>query len=426
MRRVLIVDDSIDLGRSLQDALKITYPDISVAVVPSAEEALLVSTRFSFDLLVTDLRLPGMNGLELIRKIRVRQPGIRVILMTALMPEDMLVRQKEDVKPEIFIRKPLTASVFLEAVDQLIGDPAPADPPSLEPGVHPVSAVSASAPPAPAGQADLVLDELAAIMPGEPAEPNPERVQKMTGRLTPPTDQDPQPEETGLSGLLRELRVRSGALSAFLLDERGRPVARAGDLPGGALEEQLASPVMAALSAGEKVSYLLGQTSYQAVQAYRGTDLDLVLAPVGQYALVVALKPGRSALRLALVFEEALSAQAELGSTLESMGLRLQSVREAAAPQENLAQIGAPGQSAEPEIPPSVLETPLGQDQELEKLEALFLKKNTGQLNLEDPDSFWDSAELKEGDAVSSSGVLSFEQAQKLGLFPPDEEEHRQ
>lgn len=426
MRRVLIVDDSIDLGRSLQDALKITYPGISVSVVPSAEEALLVSTRFSFDLLVTDLRLPGMNGLELIRKIRVRQPGILVILMTALMPEDVLVRQKEEVKPDIFIRKPLTASVFLEAVDRLIGDPLPADPPPLEPGVHPASATQASATPASAAQTDPVMSELAAIMPGEPVEPKPERTQKMTGRLNPAPALDPAPEETGLSGLLRELRVRSGALSAILLDERGRLVARAGDLPGGVLEEQLASTVMAALSAGERVSYLLGQTSYQAVQAYKGPDLDLVLAPVGQYALIVALKPGRSALRLALVFEEVLSAQVELGSTLEAMGLRVQSVREGAVPQEILSQIGAPGQPAEPEISPVVLETPLGQDQELEKLEALFLKKNTGQLNLEDPDSFWDSAELKEGDEVSSPGVLSFEQAQKLGLFPPDGEEQRQ
>ncbi len=410
MRRVLIVDDSIDLGRSLQDALKVTYPDISVAVVPSAEEALLVSTRFSFDLLVTDLRLPGMNGLELIRKIRVRQPGIRVILMTALRPEDKLFRQKEEVKPEIFIRKPLTPSVFLDAVEQLIGAPSAADPVSSEPGAHP-------APP------DAVLNELAAIMPGEPVEPKPVPDKAMAGRLALPPDQAPETGETGLSGILRELRSRSNALSALLLDERGRPVARAGDLPGDVLEEQLASPVMAAMSAGEKISYLLGQTAYQSVQAYRGADLDLVLAPVGQYALVVALKPGRSALRLALAFEEALVAQAELASALEGMGLRLPSIMEAGAPQEILAQIGAPGQPAEPEIPSAILETPLGQDQELEKLEALFLQKNTGQLVLEDPDAFWDSAELQEGGEVSAPGVLNFEQAQKLGLLPPDKEE---
>lgn len=414
MRRVLIVDDSIDLGRSLQDALRVTYPDISASVVPSAEEALLISTRFTFDLLVTDLRLPGMNGLELIRKIRVRQPGVKVILMTGLMPEDALVRQKDEVKPEIFIRKPLTASAFLEAVDQLIGEPAAEEPQASEPGaLHSAGA----------DQADALLSDLAAILPGEPAEPKPAPVKKTTGRLGLPLDPAPETGDSGLSGILRELRGRVGALSAILLDERGRPVAQAGDLPGGPFENEFASPVMSALSAGEKISYLLGQTSYQSVQAYRGTDLDLVLAPVGQYALIVALKSGRSALRLALVFEEALNAQAELAGTLESMGLRLQTVAEAAAPQEMLAQMGVPGQPAEPEIPPAILETPLGQDQELAKLEELFQKKHTGQLHLEDPDAFWDSASPGESSEVSSPGVLSFEQAQKLGLFPSDKEE---
>lgn len=95
MKRVLIVDDAIDLGRMLQDALKVMHPEIPITVVPSAEEALLELTRFSFDLLVTDLRLPGMNGLELIRKIRVRQPNIKVILMTALIPRILFSVKKK-------------------------------------------------------------------------------------------------------------------------------------------------------------------------------------------------------------------------------------------------------------------------------------------------------------------------------------------
>ncbi len=90
MKRVLIVDDAIDLARLLQDAIKTVHPDIPISVVPSAEEALLESTRFTIDVLVTDLRLPGMTGLDLMRKIRVRQPNVKVILMTGLRPEDRL------------------------------------------------------------------------------------------------------------------------------------------------------------------------------------------------------------------------------------------------------------------------------------------------------------------------------------------------
>jgi CheY-like chemotaxis protein len=411
MKRVLIVDDAIDLGRLLQDALKVNHPDIPITVVPSAEEALLESTRFSFDLLVTDLRLPGMNGLELIRKIRVRQPHIKVILITALMPEDTLFRQKDEVKPEIFMRKPITATGFMDAVDQLIGKPEPASPPA------PV--VGKPQPVGPAQQQAL-LNELAAIMPGEPADPKPEPVKKMTARLSLPPEMAPPADETSLSAGLSQLRARLGALSAILLDERGRPVAQAGDLPGIPLEDSLTSPVMAALSAGAKIAYLLAPQRSHSVQAYRGTDLDLVLAPVGQYALIVALKSGRSALRLALAFEEALNAQAELVSALESLGMHMQTAVEAVPPQEMLAQMGAPGQPAEPPSPPEILDTPLAQDQDLERFQELFAKKTTGQLKLEDPDMFWEAAAPGDSGEVTAPGVLSFEQAQKLGLFPAD------
>ncbi len=66
MKRVLIVDDAIDLGRLLQDAVKTAHPEVPILVVPSAEEALLEFSRLTVDLLITDIRLPGMSGLELI------------------------------------------------------------------------------------------------------------------------------------------------------------------------------------------------------------------------------------------------------------------------------------------------------------------------------------------------------------------------
>src|SRR5574338_855143 len=111
MKRVLIVDDAIELGRMLKDALKTVYPDLAVSLVPSAEEALLEANRYRVDLLVSDIRLPGMTGLELIRKIRLRQPEIRVILITGLGQDDNLTRRKDEVHPDIFLRKPIGASL---------------------------------------------------------------------------------------------------------------------------------------------------------------------------------------------------------------------------------------------------------------------------------------------------------------------------
>ena len=120
--------------------------------------------------------------------------------------------------------------------------------------------------------------------------------------------------------------------------------------------------------------------------------------------------------------DEALNAQTEIMAALDAMGLRVQTAVEAGAPELIMAEMTASGEPKEEQISPEILETPLGQDPGLEKFEELFKKKKTGELRMQDPDSFWDtvSSERKE---VSQPGVLTFEQAQKLGLFPSETKE---
>ena len=435
MKRILIVDDAIDLGRLLQDVLKTVYPGVPVTVVPSAEEALLESTRYTFDLLVTDVRLPGMSGMELIRKIRVRQPKIKVIMMTGLTVDDRLLKQRDEAKPDEFLIKPLTPTIFLEAIERLTGGEAPAQQPAADAPTKPLAAETPrkqeKAPAQPAQTVQLpgdaaqaqenLLNELASILPGEPAEKQPLQTRRFTtGRL----GTSPLPaittEESGFSTILASLRSSLGAVVAMLLDERGYPVAQAGDLDP-ALQNQLVAPMLGALSASAKVAYLLGLPDAEMVQAYRGADLDLVIAPVGQFTLLIGLKAGRSSIRMALAFEEALNAQGSLAAVLEGMGLHVQSAVEAGAPETLLAE-KAVVEPAEDTVPPEILDTPLGQDLNLEKFEELFAKKKTGQLATEDPDAFWESASTTEKTDVSQSGMLTFEQAQKLGLLPSDEE----
>jgi CheY-like chemotaxis protein len=411
MKRVLIVDDAIELGRLLQDILKTVYPDIPVTVVPSAEEALLESTRYTIDLLVTDIRLPGMSGMELIRKIRNRQPYIHVILISGMIMDEALRKQREEIKPDAFLPKPIQPQTFLDAVDRLIGEGRAAA--AVEEAEKKTDRLGKTKP---RPEKETVLQEMARILPGEPAEPKPPKT--VSGMLE---ETAPQPGETGFAGILSRLRTSLGALTACLLDERGHSVAQAGDLPNMALQEQLAPPLLAAVSSGAKVSYLLGQPISRSVQAYRGNEMDLVLSPVGHYTLLVVLKPSHSSVRLALAFDEALTAQAELFGVMESMGLRIQTAVEAGAPETLLAETEAI--KAEEALAVEALETPLGQDQNLEKLEALFVKKDTGQLRMPDADAFWDNASPGDSHDVSSPGVLSFDQAQKLGLFPPEKQE---
>ena len=416
MKRVLIVDDAIELGRTLKEALKLMHPDIPVIVVPSAEEALLEVTRYVIDLLVTDLRLPGMTGYDLIRKIRIRQPNVKVILITGLSPDDPMLRQKTDAVPDVFMRKPISSNAFLDEVDRLIFEPK-------QPETIAGPQVEVATPKSEKEAAkQALLDELAGVLPGVPADPRPQP-KKQTGRLGITAPLQPKGTEESLSASLSRLRSSLGLVSAMLLDDSGHPVAQAGDLPDMALEDQLIAPIMTSLSSGARISYLLGLADAQSVQAYRGVSMDLVVAPVGQYALLIAIKVSRSAVRLAIAFEEALNAQTELISALETMGLHVRSTFEASVPDSMLSALSETGEPVEEVIPPEILETPLGQDLYLEKFEELFSKKKTGQLKWVDADSFWDTAAKKEGPDITNPGMLNWEQAQKLGLLPSEKGE---
>jgi hypothetical protein len=60
----------------------------------------------------------------------------------------------------------------------------------------------------------------------------------------------------------------------------------------------------------------------------------------------------------------------------------------------------------------------LEQEPDLEQLEALFEKKTSGEINLSDVDSFWDTAVSSEKKEDTAPGMLNYDQAQKLGLLP--------
>lgn len=80
-RSILIVDDDARVRASLSDAL--TGQADQVNAVESAERALAVIADAQPDLVLSDVRMQGMNGLELLRLLRERVPNLDVVLMTA-------------------------------------------------------------------------------------------------------------------------------------------------------------------------------------------------------------------------------------------------------------------------------------------------------------------------------------------------------
>ncbi len=119
MKRLLIVDNSLQLGHWLQVALAQVDPQVDARALLSGEEALLEGTRYPIDLLVTDIRLTGMSGFDLIRKMRKQHPLLRVIVLTDLAQAD-LKKQLDEIGVDAFFNKPLKVSLLMDSVASLL------------------------------------------------------------------------------------------------------------------------------------------------------------------------------------------------------------------------------------------------------------------------------------------------------------------
>jgi two-component system nitrogen regulation response regulator GlnG len=81
MSKLLLIDDEEDVRYSLQRIFD--GPDVELAAAASGEEGLKLIPKFKPDLVLMDVRMTGMTGLETLRKIRANDPKLLVILMTA-------------------------------------------------------------------------------------------------------------------------------------------------------------------------------------------------------------------------------------------------------------------------------------------------------------------------------------------------------
>ena len=79
-RRILVVDDESSIRESLAEFLRDFGMRVAAAV--HAEEALEILQKEEFDVLIADLRLPGMTGDSMIPKAHQMQPGLRFLIHT--------------------------------------------------------------------------------------------------------------------------------------------------------------------------------------------------------------------------------------------------------------------------------------------------------------------------------------------------------
>jgi CheY-like chemotaxis protein len=112
--RVLVVDDEADVCKTI--ALMLTRLGYTCETAASGAEALRKYAEQSFDVVLTDLGMPGMNGLELAEKIQAIKPGARIIIITG-WPLQLSPEQRRQCGIEAVLNKPITAKELLSAIN---------------------------------------------------------------------------------------------------------------------------------------------------------------------------------------------------------------------------------------------------------------------------------------------------------------------
>jgi DNA-binding NtrC family response regulator len=116
MLDILLVDDEPDLRASLAEILRDEGHDVEVAADGEAAMARLASRPF--DLVVSDVRLPKVNGLTLLRRIRREFPSTEVVLMTAYGSIGDAVTAIKDSAID-YVRKPFDIDHLVTVVERI-------------------------------------------------------------------------------------------------------------------------------------------------------------------------------------------------------------------------------------------------------------------------------------------------------------------
>src|SRR5436309_16104780 len=112
---VLIVDDDLALLQALPEALRLRMDGVTVDTADSAAAALDRIAVRDYDAIITDIKMPGMDGLELLAEIRAHWPDTPTLMITGHGEHDLVVNALRAGAYD-FIRKPIDRDYFVASL----------------------------------------------------------------------------------------------------------------------------------------------------------------------------------------------------------------------------------------------------------------------------------------------------------------------
>ena len=378
--RVMIVDDHQEIRTALKANIETLGVDLDLVDVPSGEEAIVEVVGTGIDLLIADVGLPGLSGIELYRKLKSTYEDMQVIIITG-MDDEEIHKEIEDLKVEAFFFKPLKMPEFLNAVRKTMG-----------------------------------LD---------PVEEEEEELVKLTKKAL---SQD-------VTDRIADLRGELGAISIMVIEGSGVIGAETGIVPDTVYESHVMPLLLNTFKTTNKISHYLGNEKPESVWYFSGEKYDLFWSHINaKYGMMIITNPVTQNNDLTWVLTTVELAIQEVTEIIEGL---TEEKKPAAKPKAKpKAKTGKAktttakktnSKAAKASLPK---DTPKGSNGSTKKSAKTTTKKKA--VKEKEPDApdgddnevheFWKAATLEEEIArIDSPDSLSFDQAQKLGFIPEND-----
>ncbi|HEX8949524.1 MAG TPA: NAD(P)H-dependent oxidoreductase subunit E [Dissulfurispiraceae bacterium] len=114
---ILVVDDELVILRSCE---RILVPEgYRVSTTSSAKEALGILDKNQYDLIITDLKMPEMDGLEFMKQVRTKNPDINIVVVTGY-PSQESIKESLSLRIVDYLPKPFSPILLLEVVNKAV------------------------------------------------------------------------------------------------------------------------------------------------------------------------------------------------------------------------------------------------------------------------------------------------------------------
>jgi DNA-binding response OmpR family regulator len=325
LANILVVDDSEAVCKALRDVL--TMAGYAVRAAPSGERALQILETARMDLVITDLKMSGISGIQLLKRIKDKSPATPVVILTGFGDMDSVIEAMRAGVAD-YLKKPFSVNEVLQVTARELAKSRQAQ-----------AQVAVAAPSA-----------------GAVVSPAPKPSRRFTFSSK---------ESARIDAALSELRAQTTAESVLILEDTGHLVSSKGMLNNTDLPS-LAALVVGSRKTTTQLASLLGEQASFTLNYLEGQRVGVYAAGISHGLILVVIVP--KAVKQGTVLVYAKKAATELEQVVAGA-----SVQAEAAPAPVPSEPSAPAPASEPQPEPAPAQPqPQSHPQPTTNLDLLF------------------------------------------------------